>query len=249
MAATRIGRRWLRSFAGHTPLRRLLREPALPRVATRNLLEHYPEAVGMVVAMGDITYRISNMDPFELYCLAAIARIRKPRTIFEFGTYDGATTLWLARNAPEAEVFTLDLPPDRREYWERATLVGGSRGEDGLGACFKDAPEASRITQLLGDSRTYDLSAYFGRIDLIVVDAGHSYECAKADTLNALRMITSRGAVVWDDYGWPGVVQAIDEVTERYGLTPVRLVPTELVVYDRMAEPRPSQPVAVPRSC
>ena len=51
----------------------------------------------MLVAMGDMTYRVSNMDPFELYCLAAIARIRRPRTIFEVGTYDGATTLWWRR--------------------------------------------------------------------------------------------------------------------------------------------------------
>lgn len=233
MADTRVWRRALSALAGRAPLQRLLRGPATPRATLRNLLEQYPDAVGMVVAMGDMTYRVSNMDPFELYCLAAITRIRRPRTIFEFGTYDGATTLWLARNVPEAQIFTLDLPPELRGYWERSTLVSGSEGEDGLGARFKGTPYESRITQLLGDSRSYDFSDYFGRMDLVVVDADHSYECAKADSENALRILSPRGAVVWDDYGWPGVVQAVDEVAERHGLSTVRLIPTELVVYDR----------------
>lgn len=194
----------------------------------------------MVVAMGDITYRISNMDPFELYCLAAIARIRKPRTIFEFGTYDGATTLWLAKNAPDADIYTLDLPPELRGDWEKATLTNVDDGGDGLGARFRGTPPAARITQLLGDSRSFDFTDYIGEMDLVVVDADHSYECARPDTENALRMLSPRGVVVWDDYGWPGVVRAVDEAAGSHGFTAVRLVPSELVVYDRGAPGPPS---------
>jgi predicted O-methyltransferase YrrM len=201
----------------------------------RNLLEQYPEAVGMVVAMGDVTYRVSNMDPFELYCLAAIARIREPKTIFEFGTYDGATTLWLANTVPEAEVFTLDLPPELLGDWERETLTTGPKGADGLGTRFRSTPHSGRITQLLGDSRTFDFSDFFGRMDLIVVDADHSYECARSDTENALRMLSPRGTLVWDDFGWPGVIQAVEEAAEYHGFTPVHLIPSELALYDRAA--------------
>ncbi len=165
----------------------------VPNRAPRNLLEQYPDAIGMVVAMDDMTYRVSNMDPFELYCLAAITRIRKPRTIFEFGTYDGATTHWLAQTVPGAEIFTLDLPPDLRGDWGRATLVNESAGGDGLGARFNGTPYAPQITQLLGDSRTYKFSSYFGRMDLVLVDAGHSYDCASFDTENALGWCPARG--------------------------------------------------------
>jgi predicted O-methyltransferase YrrM len=186
----------------------------------------------MVVAMGDVNYELSHMDPSELYCLAVISRIRQPRTIFEFGTCEGATTLWLAQTCPEAEIFTIDLPLELRADWEQTTL-----GDSGLGARFKGTPSAPRITQLLGDSRTYDFSDYFGRMDLVVVDAGYSYECATSDTENALRMLSPRGAVVWDDYAWPGVVRAVDEAADRHGLTTVRIVPTELAVYDRAATP------------
>jgi predicted O-methyltransferase YrrM len=221
--------RFIRGVASRT------RGDPVPRARRRNLLEQYPNAAGMVVEMGDLTYRVSNMDPFELYCLSAIARIRKPKTIFELGTYDGTTTLWLAKTVPDAEVFTLDLPPELRSEWERATL-SGPEGGDGLGVRFNGTPYAAQITQLIGDSRSFDFSDYFGRMDLVLVDADHSYESARSDTENALRMVSPEGAVVWDDYdGWPGVVQAVDEAAERYGFSPVRIIPTELAVYDRAA--------------
>jgi predicted O-methyltransferase YrrM len=207
-----------------------------PLAERRNLVEEYPEAVGMVVHMGDVTYRISNMDPSELYCLAVIARIRQPRTIFEFGTYDGATTRWLAQVAPHAEIFTIDLPLELRGEWESATLVDRSSGGDGLGARFRDTAAASRITQLLGDSRTYDFTEYFGSMDLIVVDADHAYESARSDTESALNMLSTRGVVIWDDYVWPGVVQAVDEAAEHHGFRAINLAPSELAVYDRAAQ-------------
>lgn len=206
------------------------------RVVARNLLEHYPEAVGMTVAMGDVTYRVSNMDPFELYCLAAITRIRRPKTIFEFGTYDGATTLWLAKNAPEAQVFTLDLPPKLLGDWEKATLATGAEEDGGLGSRFRGTSYEARITQLLGDSRTFDYSDFVGRMDLVLVDADHSYECARSDTENALKLLSPAGVAVWDDYGWPGVIRAIEEAADEHGFTPVHLIPSELAVYDRASE-------------
>lgn len=199
-------------------------------------MEQYPEADGMVVAMGHMAYRLFNMDPFELYCLAVIARIREPRTIFEFGTYNGATTLWLAKTLPGAEVFTLDLPRELR-VWDRATSVAGPDTGEGLGARFAGTPYAARITQLIGDSRTFDFSPYFGRMDLIVVDADHSYEGARSDTENALRMLSPSGTIAWDDCVWPGVTRAIDEAAEHHGFTAVRLVPSELAVYDRLTTP------------
>ena len=118
---------------------------------------------------------------------------------------------------------------------------------DGLGARFRGTEHAARIAQLRGDSRTYDFSDFLGRIDLVVVDAGHSYECAHSDTENALKMLSPLGAVVWDDDGSPGVVRAVDEGAERYELSAVRLVPTELVVYERAAAIAPSPPWATAR--
>jgi predicted O-methyltransferase YrrM len=173
-----------------------------------SIFEAYP-GLEPEVDLGTVVYRLFNLDPFEQYVVAALAQLRKPRRIFEIGTYDGGTTLLLARNAPSAEIFTIDLTPEQLAAvdWEL-----GMPAED-VGRRFHDQPEAGRITQLYGDSRTFDFSPWHRTIDLVVVDADHNYESAKADTATALALLAPGGIVIWDDYcdEWPGVVAAIRE--------------------------------------
>lgn len=87
-----------------------LRADLEQRVPRLPFFDAYPEFASLEVALGTVAYRPGNFDPLEQYAIAALARLRAPRRIFEFGTYDGATSLLLARNAPTADVFTIDLP-------------------------------------------------------------------------------------------------------------------------------------------
>jgi predicted O-methyltransferase YrrM len=208
-----------------------LKADARPGADGTFILKAFPELRGLTVPMGDVTYTRSNMDPLEQYFLAAIASKRRPRTIFEIGTFDGATTLLLARAAPEAQVFTLDLPPDSPAL---AALSESRAAPESAGSRFRDAPEAGRITQLFGDSREYDFSPYHGKMDLVIVDGGHTADCVTPDSENALKMVAPAGVVVWDDYeeGWPSVIGSVDAVALRHGLSLVRLEKTGLAVYD-----------------
>ena len=68
---------------------------------------------------------------------------------------------------------------------------------------------------------------------MVIVDGGHSYEVAKSDTQNALRLVRNGGVIAWDDYGdfWPGVKRAVDEL-----IAPHRLMKFEnegIVLYVR----------------
>ena len=223
------------SLAGGAPAAQPGEAPVHPVV---EFLDAYPEAAGVTVPMGDVTYKVWNMDPMERFCVAAIAQLLRPERIFEFGTFDGATTLLLARSAPEAEVITLDLPP---ETYAPPEAFGYPRSpgdraspHDEVGHEFRGTPEAARITQLLGDSRTFDLTEFVGRVGLVIVDAGHGYEEASADTENALRLAGSSGVVIWDDYipMWPGVMQAVNETAARHGFSVFRLRGTGFAIRD-----------------
>jgi predicted O-methyltransferase YrrM len=141
--------------------------------------------------------------------------------------------LLLARAAPDAVITTLDLPPDLvgeldLTAEQQLSLVGG------VGSKFRDEPESSHITQLLGDSRTFEFEAYENQMGLILVDGSHDYECVRSDSENALKMLAPGGMIVWDDYTpqWRAVVRAVDELSLSRGLELTRLVPTELVIYD-----------------
>ena len=208
-----------------------LRHDLEPKAPSAFILDAYPEAEGVSVNMGEVAYRRSNLDPMEQYVLAVLAKIRRPQRVFEIGTYDGASTLLLARNAPQAEILTLDLPPDLATAATVANEV--QNATDGVGFRFQGQAEAARMTQLLGDSRVFDFSPWYGTVDLVLVDAGHEYDCAKPDTDNALRLLAPGGIVVWDDYqvGWPGVVRAVDEC----GRAVIHVTATGFGVYDSAA--------------
>jgi predicted O-methyltransferase YrrM len=161
--------------------------------------------------MGRVRFGRSNIDRYETYVLAALAAVRPPLRIFEIGTYDGETTLLLARRALSAEVFTLDVPPSAAYV---ATVPAEVRNaEAGVGSVFADQREATRITQFVGDRRSSEFSPWFDTVDFVLIDGGHQYETARTATATAARLLTPTGVAVWDDYtvGRPAVIRAVDE--------------------------------------
>jgi len=165
------------------------------------------------VALPEPIANDGNVSLLELLVLARLVRELKPQRVFEIGTFDGRTTLALAMNAPDdTQIYTLDLPP------ETPTALAIERSERAFvdkprsGARFIGTDSARKITQLFGDSATFDFSSY--RTELIFVDASHAYEYVLNDSAKALAMLgDAPGAIVWHDYGeWPGVTRALDEL-------------------------------------
>ena len=37
-------------------------------------------------------------------------------------------------------------------------------------------------------------------MDVVFVDGAHHYQATKSDTVNALKMVTKNGIIVWDDF-------------------------------------------------
>jgi predicted O-methyltransferase YrrM len=142
-----------------------------------------------------------SMTITEISSLCMLVAAKKPRKILEIGTFRGLTTVNLARNAPEAIVHTLDLPPDAsgdgtlfdnadRRIIERRGYYH-----------YADAPEARRIRQHHGDTATFDFSHIGGNIDLCLVDAAHSYQYVRNDTAKIAPLMSETGIILWHDYG------------------------------------------------
>ncbi len=168
----------------------------------------------------------------ELAILSAFATQCADGTdLFEIGTFDGRTTFNLAMNSPAAcLVHTLDLPPDTStafaiEGAERS-LVNKARSGARYERNRTEHPAAvGKITQLLGDSGSFDFSSYAGRCSMVFVDGSHAYDYVHSDTKAAMSMVRPGGVIVWHDYGvWEGVTRALEEIDarERYGLRNIR---------------------------
>ena len=149
---------------------------------------------------GDVSWQ-------ELVTISALVAHFKPLRIFEIGTFMGKTTYHLAANSPEqAQVFTLDLPQDNfgetiaQNPYDMNLLHEGKRHE--VGFYFKNTAYQSKITQLFSDSRSFDETPYAQSMDMIFVDADHTYPSVINDTRKALRMLKtgeSGKVILWHD--------------------------------------------------
>ncbi len=183
--------------------------------------------------------RHGNVRVSELAVLAQAAAQAEPGSdIVEIGTFDGRTTINLAVNAPRGcHVLTLDLPADHAtaftiEELER-TLVDKPASGERMRTCPPARRSyARRITQLFGDSASFDWSPHNGRAGLVFIDGSHAYDYACKDSETAFRLIRPGGLVIWHDYTvWPGVTRALDELERSRQLGLRRIRGTSLVVW------------------
>jgi predicted O-methyltransferase YrrM len=155
----------------------------------------------------------------ELAALGAICARARPRRIFEIGTYTGLSTLAMALNVPAGvEIFTLDLPPADRAAHAHGLGRGGFPDFE-VGGRLRGVAVGARVHQLFGDARTFDPEPFRASIDLVLIDADHTYEFVRADTEHALVMLRPGGVIVWDDYVWTarapecaGVTRCVNEL-------------------------------------
>lgn len=139
----------------------------------------------------------------DLVALCSLAAVLQPKRIFEIGTLNGASALHFAINS-EAEVLTLDLPPDSAPVLH-SNFVDRAHQTMRPELVFRGLPEASRIHCIYGDSATFDFGQFRDSIDLFFIDGAHSYEYVKNDTLQSLECVKRGGVLCWHDYGRSGV--------------------------------------------
>jgi hypothetical protein len=157
-----------------------------------------------------------NISLHELTIICSLVKQFNPRAIFEIGTFDGRTTLNMALNVdPATKIFTLDLPKDLADktHYNLASFENVYVNKPRSGARFLDTAVSERITQLYGDSATFDFTAYNNQIDFVFIDGSHAYDYVKSDTIQAHKLLRGgKGILIWHDYGkWDGVTQFLNE--------------------------------------
>jgi len=203
-------------------------EALLPKVKPADLL---PEPLLRApVQLYEPLEADGNVSVLELVTLVKLAQLRPARRLFEFGTFDGRTTLNLAGNLPEAEVYTLDLPKQLLNSTQLPLPTEDVKYADKelSGDRYRGTAPAARIVQLYGDSAAFDFSPFYDTLDFVFVDAAHTYDYVLNDSRQALKLLRrGRGIIAWHDYQRsPGVTQALNELyqaqPEFKGLTHIQ---------------------------
>jgi predicted O-methyltransferase YrrM len=131
-----------------------------------------------------------SMTITEISSLCHLVAARRPRKVLEIGSFRGLTTLNIALNARDAEIHTLDLPPDAdptsTRFENNDAKIITSRGY----YYYQDRSEA-----------TFDFKEIGQGVDFCLIDAAHSYEYVRNDTAKSLPVLTDTGLILWHDYG------------------------------------------------
>jgi predicted O-methyltransferase YrrM len=166
--------------------------------------EIFPDVSKVISEVVFIRPNVYNVSWEEIVTLSQLVRVLRPRTIFEFGTFDGRTTLHFAINTPgNTKIYTLDIGHGFFEFGVDSPYFNHVK----IGKCFHGTPAADKIVMLTGDSRKFDFTLFMKSIDFIFIDADHSYDSVMNDSYRAFELISPSGVVVWHDY------LVIDEVT------------------------------------
>jgi hypothetical protein len=125
------------------------------------------------------------------------------------GSYDGLTTaVFILNAAPDARVYSLDLPPEGAGGEVRLASDKDLVNARHLGAVPR-ALGVGNYSQLLCDTMTFDPTPYSDSIDLGLVDAAHDAEHVRNDTIKMAKMMKQDGLVFWHDYGGKGALRPL----------------------------------------
>lgn len=190
----------------------------IPKVKIAQIID-----VKLPVRIAEIEPQPGNVALSELAILALFAKAFNAVALFEIGTFDGRTTLNLALNsAPEAKVYTIDLPKEKgidtalvTTTDDKEMILKNLAGARIAKYSQEEFPEKNKIIQISADSATFDFSPYLKKMDLVFIDGAHSYEYLVNDSKMALELLRSdKGVIIWHDYDgtWPGVTKALNEI-------------------------------------
>lgn len=169
----------------------------------------------------ELKYENGNISFYETVIICLICKNFRPKSILEFGTFNGRTTINIAANTPDnASIMTVDLPKDKIN--NTMYPLEGSKKEDKhdelgyvgkINKLYTKYPFRNKIHQLWMDTAEFPAEKYLKAFKFIFVDASHSYRNVLNDSYTALKCVMPQGIILWHDYnGWPGVTEALDEV-------------------------------------
>ena len=145
------------------------------------------------IELGPMTFLDGGSLPTDLMLLAGLAERIDNCSYFEIGTWRGESVATVSPRAKSCYTLCLSDEEMRRMGMHPRTI-------EAHGLFSK---ELKNVTQLRGDSRSFDFRLLNRKFDLLFIDGDHHYDFLKSDTENLFRhLLHEKSIVVWHDYGF-----------------------------------------------
>jgi len=145
------------------------------------------------IKLGPMTYLDGGSLPTDMMLLAGLAEGIKECAYFEIGTWRGESVATVSARALSCHTLCLTDQEMQKMGMHPNTIESHSLFSKGL----------NNVTQLRGDSRSFDFGQLNRKFDLIFIDGDHHYDFILSDTENIFRhLVHENSIVVWHDYGF-----------------------------------------------
>ena len=120
----------------------------------------------------------------------------------EVGVRDGRTTFYLLDHCPNLIIYAIDM--SIKEFYNKE-----------IANRYKNRLIAIEAKSEVAADRIADNS-----LDLVFIDANHSYDYVKKDIIKYTPKLKESGMLTGHDIDYPGVNQAVNEMIEHYDVGP-----------------------------
>ena len=178
----------------------------------------FPNLFEQGVSLLEEPWKFGDLAYDSVKIVVSIIKQTRAKNVFEFGTFRGRTTMNIALNLPkEGIVYSLDLPSRvgrgvPMSEFESLYMIKPANIRRELLQNISDEL-LNKIVLLHGNSMRVNLKKFYGTMDVVFVDGGHTLGVVTSDTLNAMKMVRPGGIIIWDDYAGghcPDVTTFID---------------------------------------
>ncbi len=145
------------------------------------------------VSLGPMTFLDGGSLPTDMMLLAGLAEGMNGCAYFEIGTWRGESVATLSTRTKSCH--TLCLTDEE--------MVALGMHEDAIASHRMFSRELENVTQLRGNSKTFDFEALGRKFDLVFIDGDHHHDTIVGDTRNVFKhLVHDQSVVVWHDYGF-----------------------------------------------
>jgi len=113
----------------------------------------------------------------------------------EIGTSSGRMTTLMAQNAPDATIYTVNIPPEEIEKGGKFTTYAPNY--DTIGKYYREK-NLQNVEQILANTASWEPD--FGPIDVAFIDGSHDAEFVYNDTLKILKQCRPGSIIMWHDF-------------------------------------------------
>lgn len=117
-----------------------------------------------------------------------------PKLLLEIGTSHGISTALMARNAPGATLYTVNIPPE--EIAEGGNNVTFAPTRDEIGSYYRSRGIEAR--QIFANTAIWEPD--FGPIDVAFIDGCHDAAFVYNDTRKVLKKCRPGSIILWHDF-------------------------------------------------